>query len=107
MKKLYVVWDVVAKAIASAVLVYAGDPAAIRGFTDALADPQGPYAKHAADFELWCIAEVVELLESPKVLLEPLHAQQMPPGQATAYPVKVLTGSQFVAMQEPRIVKEA
>lgn len=60
MKKLYVVWDLVALAVVSGVLVYAGDAAAVRAFGDALSDPQSPYAKHPKDFALVCLGELRE-----------------------------------------------
>lgn len=96
MKRLYVVWDVVAQAVASAVLIYAGDPAAIRGFSDALADPQSPYAKHAADFELRMIGVLTEEPTGPLVSVWESSAV-------------VLTGAQWLAMQakQPELVKEA
>lgn len=99
MKRLYVVWDIVAKAIASSVLVYSGDPGAIRGFTDALQDPQGPYMRHPADFELCCIGEIEEG-DSPRVV----HQSEE---QVLGKPV--LTGAQWLAMQakQPELVKEA
>lgn len=97
MKRLYVVWDAVALAVASSVLVYSGDPAAIRGFTDALQDPQGPYMRHPADFELVCLCELVESEVGP-VLTH--HDSGMR---------RVVTGSQWLAMQakQPELVKEA
>lgn len=98
MKRLYVVWDLVAMAVASAVLVYAGDPAAIRGFTDALSDPQGPYAKHAADFQLRCLGELTEASSGPVV--EP-EVEDGPWGPRSRV---VLTGAQWVAMSQPSLV---
>jgi len=92
MKRLYIVWDVVAKAVASAVLVYVGDAAAIRGFTDALSDPQGPYAKHAGDFDLWFIGDLVEDQEAEQ------------PSVVAGGTGAVFKGSQFVALQQPSLV---
>lgn len=106
MKKLYVVWDVVAMAIASSVLVYSGDPAAIRGFTDALQDPQGPYMRHPADFELWLICELEEMKDGPRVFVNLKSAEFAVTPEIRKV---VLTGAQWVAMQakQPELVKEA
>lgn len=94
MKFLYVVWDTVAKAVASVVLVYAGDPAAVRGFGDACADEKSPYHRHVEDFELWCIGQLVEEVMDGDIPLA------MPSVIAEAR--VVLTGKQFAAMNAPR-----
>lgn len=94
MKRLYVVWDIVAKAVASVVLVYAGDPAAVRGFGDALGDPKSPYARHVEDFELWCVGELLEsVADGDAVLAAPAV---VPLSEV------VLTGKQWAAMNAPR-----
>lgn len=102
MKRLYVVWDLVAMAVASSVLVYAADAAAIRGFGDALQDPQSPYAKHPKDFELRCVGELHEAKDGPYV--DGGYGDELPSSR------RVITGEQWLQAQpprEPQLVREA
>lgn len=95
MKRIYVVWDTVALAVVSSLLAYAADAAAVRSFGDALSDPQSPYSKHPADFELRLLATIVESEEGP--VLTPQSAV-------------VITGAQWLQAQPkagPALVQEA
>lgn len=85
MKRIYVLFDLVAEAVSSGLFLYPGDPAAVRAFGDALSDPQSPYSKHAEDFELRCIG----LLSDAGVVSGVDHE----------IPRTVLSGSQWLAAQ--------
>lgn len=94
MKRIYVVWDIVALAVVSSLLAYAADAAAVRSFGDALSDPQSPYAKHPADFELRLVATIEETVDGPIF---------------TAANAVVITGVQWLAAQPgrgPALVEE-
>lgn len=89
MKRIYVVWDTVALAVVSSLLVYAGDAAAVRAFGDALSNPESPYHAHPKDFELWFLGDVLERNDGPAVRCDS--------GEESV----VLTGEQWVMAQRP------
>lgn len=101
MKKLYVVWDTVAKAVVSAMLVYAGDPAAVRAFGDALSDAQSPYAAHPKDFQLRCVGELYEAEDGPYV--DDGYGDELPSSRV------VMTGEQWLLANAkgPQLTQEA
>lgn len=38
-----------------AIMLQENDDIAVRGFSDALSDPNSMWAKHPSDFSLWCV----------------------------------------------------
>lgn len=98
MKRLYVLFDLVAKAIAGPVGMYGHDTAAIRAFSDACEDPQSPLAKHVEDYELRQIGVVNE--ETCEVFEED--------GELVC-PRVVITGAQWKAAtaKGPELAREA
>lgn len=94
MRRLYVVYDLLAAAMIAAVMEFRHDAAAVRAFGDILSDPQSMLSKHPADFDLLCVGTVSET------------------GLVVGFPEHevVITGAAWKAAQQPdgpELVKEA
>lgn len=84
MRHIYCIYDKVAMTMYGALVVQAHDGPVARLFSDLLGDPEQHIAKHAADYELWCLATI-----SDDLIITPL-----------SYPRVVTTGAAFVAARD-------
>lgn len=75
MEPLYVLFDVIAKAILGSPQVFVNDEVSRRYFRDVLMDKQSPLAAHPRDYELWRIGELDRATMSIKAVTPLLIAR--------------------------------
>lgn len=108
--RIYAIYDLVAEEI-TLTFGARNRTSAIRMFTDTLANPQSPLAKHPADFNL---LEVAQLTFNGALIIpdgatgfsEQARAA-FPAAISTSPPALVLTGADWQSNQGPRLTKEA
>lgn len=88
MKKLYAVYDIVAREIHGPILTFNADAAAIRTFSEILADNKTALSQHPADYTLLYLGTITENDDTLPQILASLGAEV------------ILTGAQWLAVQE-------